>query len=97
VTYIQAISAKDAQQRPDLILLDIGLPGEDGYQVLTRLRADPKLRGTRVVAVTARAYPEEIQQAKAVGFDGFIGKPLDAQRFPDQIRRILNGEGVWEI
>ena len=50
-----------------------------------------------MVAVTAEASLEQINKAKAAGFDGFLGKPLDMDRFPDQIRRILAGDSVWEM
>jgi two-component system cell cycle response regulator DivK len=97
VAFVKAMSLADSQRRPDLILLDIGLPHEDGYGVLASLRSDPALQQTRVVAVTAVATPTEMQRAREAGFDGFIGKPIDGRRFPDQIRRVLAGEGVWEI
>jgi two-component system cell cycle response regulator DivK len=96
VQFVQAMSQANVAGRPDLILLDIGLPGEDGYAVLAELRADPSLQQTRVVAVTVHNSPEEVQHGQAAGFDGFIGKPLDPARFPDQVRRILRGESVWE-
>jgi two-component system cell cycle response regulator DivK len=96
VQFVHAMSQANIQGRPDLILLDIGLPGEDGYAVLAQLRADPSLRHTRVAAVTVHNSPDEVRRAQAAGFDGFIGKPIDAERFPDQIRRILAGEDVWE-
>jgi two-component system cell cycle response regulator DivK len=82
--------------RPDIIFLDIALPGEDGYEVLADLRSDPNLRQTRVIAVTMRNSPEEMKRVRAAGFDGFIGKPIQADRFPDQVRRVLAGEAVWE-
>jgi len=97
VAFVRMISNTDAGFRPNLILLDIGLPGEDGYAVLRDLRRDPILKGTRVVAVTARASREEMARAQAAGFDGFISKPLDLARFPGQVLRILAGEGVWEV
>ena len=50
-----------------------------------------------IVAVTAEASVEQMNKAREAGFDGFLGKPLDPDRFPDQIRRILNGEQVWEF
>jgi two-component system cell cycle response regulator DivK len=49
-----------------------------------------------IIAVTAEASLEQMNKAKESGFDGFLGKPLDPDRFPDQIRRILSGEPVWE-
>lgn len=80
----------------DLILLDIQIPYEDGYTVLRRLRERPRFKDTTVVAVTANVLPQDIARAREAGFDGFIGKPLDADRFPSQIRRVLDGESLWE-
>jgi two-component system cell cycle response regulator DivK len=81
--------------RVDLILLDIQLPNEDGYGVLGQLRLHPKLKDTRVVAVTANILPQDEAKARTAGFDGFIGKPLDFNRFPQQITALLAGEDVW--
>jgi two-component system cell cycle response regulator DivK len=81
----------------DLILMDLRLPHEDGYEALEQLRADPDLRDTLVVVVTAQASSVEMQKARQAGFDGFLSKPLDADIFPEQIRRILDGESVWEM
>jgi two-component system cell cycle response regulator DivK len=80
----------------DLILLDIQLPHEDGYMVLEGIRAIPRLQQTSVVAVTANVLPQDVARAREAGFDGFIGKPIDADRFPEQIKRVLRGEAVWE-
>lgn len=80
----------------DLILLNIQMPYEDGYSILKRIREIPRLSHTRVVAVTEHIRPQDIARAQAAGFDGFIGKPINSQRFPNQIRRILEGESVWE-
>jgi CheY-like chemotaxis protein len=90
--------AQEAEQysRPDLILLDINLPYEDGFEVQKRLREHPRLKDTRIVAVTANATEEWMQRAIGAGFDGFIGKPLDPDRFPEQVRRALDGGAVWE-
>ena len=80
----------------DLILMDIFLPEADGYQSLASLRAHPRFQDVPIVAVTADASVENLQRARSAGFDGFIGKPLDSDRFPQQVRRLLNGEEVWE-
>jgi two-component system cell cycle response regulator DivK len=80
----------------DLILLDIMLPYEDGFEVHKKLRAHPKFKETRIVAVTANASEQYMQRAIKDGFSGFIGKPLDPDRFPDQIKRLLGGQAVWE-
>lgn len=81
----------------DLILMDIRLPYTDGYGALKKIRATPKLKNIPVVAITANASQDEMNKARQAQFDGFIGKPLDADRFPDQIRRVLAGEKVWEL
>jgi two-component system cell cycle response regulator DivK len=81
----------------DLILMDIFLPEEDGYQVLGRLRAHSRFKDTRIVAVTADASRDNMARARRAGFDGFIGKPIDPDHFPNQIRSILQGEELWEL
>lgn len=80
----------------DLILLDIQIPYEDGYTVLHQIRAAQDIHQPKVIAVTANVMPQDVKRAQEAGFDGFIGKPLDADRFPEQICRILRGESVWE-
>jgi two-component system cell cycle response regulator DivK len=92
----QVVQFADTLPRIDLILMDIRLPYEDGYQALQKVRASPRLKNTLVVAVTAEASDEQMTKAKNAGFDGFLGKPLDPDRFPEQIKRILSGQPVWE-
>lgn len=81
----------------DLILMDLRLPHEDGYQALEQIRADQELKDTRVVVITAQASSTEMQKARLAGFDGFLSKPLDADRFPEQITQILRGEAIWDL
>ncbi len=92
----QVVQFADTLPKLDLILMDIRLPYEDGYQALRKIRTHVRLQETRVVAVTAEASENEMKKAADAGFDGFLGKPLDPDRFPDQIRRILAGKDVWE-
>ncbi len=92
----QVLEFAESLPQIDLILMDIFLPEEDGYQVLERLRTHPRFKNTRVVAVTADASTENMERAQRAGFDGFIGKPLNPDRFPNQIRSILRGESIWE-
>ena len=92
----QVVQYADALPRIDLILMDICLPYEDGYQALAKLRSSPRLANTPIVAMTAEANETQMLKARRAGFDGFLGKPLDPDRFPDQIRRILSGEPIWE-
>ncbi|MBO9367487.1 MAG: response regulator [Chloroflexi bacterium] len=93
----EVVEYADTLPRIDLILMDIRLPYEDGYGALKKIRSSERLKHIPVVAVTAEASLEQMNKAKQAGFDGFIGKPLDPDRFPDQIRRILAGEAVWEM
>ena len=83
--------------RVDLVLMDLRLPHEDGYSALEQIRNTPELKDTVVVVVTAHASSEEMQRAREAGFDGFLAKPLDPDRFPEQIRQILQGEAVWSL
>ena len=93
----EVVEYADTITQLDLILLDIRLPYEDGYGALKRIRASENLNDTLVVAVTAEASTKQMKKAKEAGFDGFLGKPLDPDRFPDQIQQILAGEPVWEL
>lgn len=89
--------AQEAMPQVDLILLDIHLPEEDGYEVLVRLREDSFFRNTRIVAITADVTSPNLARAQGAGFDGFLAKPIDVDHFPDQIQRILEGESVWDL
>lgn len=93
----EVVEYADSLPRLDLILMDIRLPYEDGFAALQKIRSAPNLKKTRVVAVTAEASAEQMRKAREASFDGFIGKPLNPDRFPDQIRQILSGEPVWEL
>ena len=93
----EVVEYADNLPQLDLILLDIRLPYEDGYAALRKIRSSASLKTTRVVAVTAEASSEQMKKARGAGFDGFLGKPLDPDRFPDQIQRILAGDAVWEL
>jgi two-component system, cell cycle response regulator DivK len=92
----EVVEYADTLPRLDLILMDIRLPYEDGYGALKKIRASERFKAVPIIAVTAEASAEQMKKAKDSGFDGFLGKPLDPDRFPDQIRRILSGEPVWE-
>lgn len=78
----------------DIIFLDLEMPGLDGYEVLNKLKANVRFRGVPVVACTV--HVSEIHTAYRNGFHSFIGKPVDPDRFPSQLARILHGEPVWE-
>ena len=75
--------------RPDLILMDINLPGVDGTEVLRRLRGNPSTAGSRILAVTAHAMQGDAEGFVAMGFDGYISKPIDVKRFRETVRHLL--------
>jgi two-component system cell cycle response regulator DivK len=93
----EVVEYADTLPRLDLVLMDIRLPYEDGYGALRKIRASDRLKSVPIIAVTAEASQEQMNKARNSGFNGFLGKPLDPDKFPDQIQRILNGEDVWEI
>ena len=74
---------------PDLILMDLQLPGIDGAEALRRIRAEATTRSVPVVAVTAFAMPEDRQRAFASGFDGYVSKPINVRGLPQQVRGFL--------
>lgn len=77
-----------------VVFLDLELPNVDGYQVLHKLKNDARFHNIPIVAYTV--HVSEIQVAHQQGFDGFLAKPLDSDKFPGQLSRILKGEPVWE-
>ena len=79
------------QLRPDLILMDINISGLDGYEVTTRLRALEELRDVPIVAVTAATLKGDRERALIAGCDGYIPKPIDVDRFPQQVEAFLGG------
>jgi len=76
--------------QPELILLDILMPGVDGYEVATAIRKDPQLKETRIVAVTGLASEETQEQLLAAGFDAYVAKPVDFKMFIDEIEGLLD-------
>ncbi len=79
------------QQRPDLILMDINMPGMDGMTATARIREIESLRDIPVVALTANAMRGDKEKALNAGMDGYIPKPIDIDRFPMQVQRYIDG------
>ena len=75
--------------RPDLVLMDINLPGVNGTELLLRLRGHPSTAGVRILAVTAHAMQGDAESFLAMGFDGYISKPVEVKEFRETVRRIL--------
>ena len=82
------LQAAQAQQ-PDVILLDIQLPGIDGYEVLRRLRGDDRTRRIPVIAVSANAMPADIERGLAAGFDDYLTKPIEQSVLVAAVQRVL--------
>ena len=83
---------KARQELPDLILLDILLPGMDGYEVAARLKSLPALRDTPVVALTSLAGPGDRARALAAGCAGYIQKPINMKTLASELREFLEGK-----
>lgn len=77
------------EQHPDVILMDIQLPGVDGLAIVRQLRADVATRGLLIIAVTAYAMKGDKEKALAAGCDGYITKPIDTRTLPAAIARLL--------
>lgn len=74
---------------PSLILMDLRMPGMDGYATLRALRANPRTAHVPIVALTAQAMNGDEQAVLAAGFDGYISKPIDTRTFPLTVARLL--------
>jgi CheY-like chemotaxis protein len=77
--------------RPRVVLLDIQLPGMDGYELTRRIRADPALGDLPVVAVTSFAMADDGARAVAAGCDAWVAKPIDTRTFPAIVKRFVAG------
>jgi two-component system cell cycle response regulator DivK len=78
-----------AQQKPDLILMDIQIPLIDGYEVTRRIKADPALKAIPIIAVTSHALDGGEQKALAAGCDAFIAKPYSPRHLLTAVRKYL--------
>ena len=90
-----ATNAEEAIQllntfQPQLILMDLQLPGMDGLELTQRLKSDPQFREIIIVALTAYAMTRDREKAIASGCDGFMTKPIDINTFPDEIIQYLS-------
>ena len=98
VTDFVLISANDAEtgllyaasQRPDLIILDITLPGMNGFEMLDHLRREPETAGIPVMALSANAMAGDVDRGHQAGFDFYLTKPLDVSEFLSALHSVLN-------
>jgi two-component system cell cycle response regulator DivK len=90
---LEAETAEDAlalaqAHQPDLILMDIQLPGTDSVTTLHRLKAEPGTAAIPVIALTAFAMKDDRQRFLDAGFDGYLDKPINVKVFPQQVQQI---------
>jgi two-component system cell cycle response regulator DivK len=95
---IEATSGEDGvrlavAERPNLVLMDLQLPGIDGAEALRRIRVGQEGQDVPVVAVTAFAMDEDRARAFDSGFDGYLEKPINVRRFPQQVQEFLDRSG----
>jgi CheY-like chemotaxis protein len=79
----------------DIVFLDLEMPGMSGVHVLQKLKTDPRFENVPIVACTV--HISEMSALRDHGFDGFIGKPIDADTFSAKFHKIMNGEAVWAM
>ena len=77
------------KEKPDLVLMDIHLPGMNGIEALAKLRADPETKAIPVFAFTASVMPQDRKEITSAGFDGFLSKPINLKEFLDTIAATL--------
>ena len=91
---LEAVTGEDGvrlakERRPDLVLMDIQLPGINGIDALRQLRADPATARVPIVAFTASVTPTDRTQITQAGFDGFLSKPINLKEFLETVQRVL--------
>ena len=80
------------KEKPDVILLDVMMPGMDGPTTLLQLREDPELRDVPVILMTAKVQPQEVEQYTRLGATGVISKPFDPMTLPSEIKKLVEGK-----
>ena len=91
----QVASTIEQLEHVDVIFLDLEFPYGDGFGVFKLLRSDPRYNAIPIIAYSV--HISQVDKVRAAGFQGFLGKPLSIEQFPDQLRRILSGIAVWEV
>jgi two-component system cell cycle response regulator DivK len=84
-----AALAAVAEEQPDLILMDLSIPGVDGWECTKRLKADPKTERIPIIALTAHAMRGDEERARAAGCDGYLSKPISPKKVVEEVRAYL--------
>ena len=95
-TTLEAVTGEDGvklalEHKPDLVLMDIQLPGINGIEALGQLRANPVTAAIPVIAVTASVMQNDRKMIMEAGFDAYVGKPINLKEFLDAVRKGLEG------
>jgi len=85
---VEALAAI-ARERPDLVLLDVMMPGKTGFEVCQAVRADPTLAGTRILLLTAKGRETDIAKGLALGANGYMTKPFSTRELAQRVRELL--------
>ena len=85
---VEALAAI-ARERPDLVLLDVMMPGKTGFEVCQAVRADPTLAGTRILLLTAKGRETDIAKGLALGANGYMTKPFSTRDLALRVRELL--------
>jgi CheY-like chemotaxis protein len=93
----QEVLARLKLRTPDLVLMDVQLPGQDGLSLTRQLKADPATAGIKIVALTAYAMAGDREQALAAGCIGYITKPVDTRALGDQVRKFLSPDPIAPV
>lgn len=82
------------ESKPDVILMDVSIPGMDGWTTTRLLKREPDTSSIPVIVITAHAFPEDRERAREAGCDGFLSKPCELARIKEEILRVLNDGGT---
>ena len=95
---LEAVSGEEGvklakEKKPDLVLMDIQLPGINGIEAFKQIRGDAATRSIPVIALTASVTPTDRSAITAAGFDAFLGKPINLKEFVETVRRLVEKKG----
>jgi DNA-binding response OmpR family regulator len=89
----EAALAAIAQEPPDLVLLDVMIPGRDGYAVCQEIRSNPAWRGMRIIMLTAKGGDIQREKGLSLGADEYVTKPFSTRELVERVRRLLDPRG----
>ena len=91
----QLESQLDEVDDVQVVFLDLEFPNHNGLELVKDMKSLPQFSHVPIIAYSV--HISELNEVRQAGFDGFIGKPLDTQQFPNQLQRVLAGESIWDV